>query len=180
MMFPLEVQIMNVKKSILLAFLFTAVAVGAFARGPMGGCGGCDGEGPGGRGHGLFGGMKGFFYPGDKKAETITGTVLADKDRIPLVKSGKDEYILLFPWFLLDELNLSAAGQVTVTGFTGPSPISGSSQKILFAKTIKIGDKTYDVEALMKEKGFGPGREGCDGEGEGRGEGRGRRRGPEN
>jgi len=171
----MEVFEMNGKKVFFITALLVIVSTAAFARGPMGGC---DGEGPGGgRGQGFFGGMRGFFYPGDRKTETVTGTVLAEKDRIPLLKSGRDEYILVFPWFLMDELNLSSAGQITVTGYAESSPVSGSTQKLLFAKTLKIGDKTYDVESLMKEKGFGPGDCGRQDDEEFAGEGRSGRRG---
>lgn len=138
---------MNTRIIGLTAMIMAMTTVSAFARGPFGG----PGDDPEARGRGFLGSRM-YAYRSERKTESVTGTLLADKDKIPLLRAEGKEFILLFPWFLADDLSLEGAGTVTVTGFSAESPVSGSSQKILHVTTLSFGGKTWDVKQLRDER----------------------------
>lgn len=100
----------------------------------------------------------------------LTGTVMIDDEGFPVLKSGNEEYVLMYPNFLDDEIDVQDGDEVTVEGFIAPHPRRGTANDVTYLRVTKatIDGEEYEIPYGPRDggrrsggKGFGPGRGGC-------------------
>ncbi len=85
-----------------------------------------------------------FRYRDTGQTVEVSGTVRVEQGKIPVLGSGGQVYVLMYPWFREKDLKLENGMQVTVEGYVTDSVITGDTNKIMHAVKITVGDKTYE------------------------------------
>lgn len=114
--------------------------------------------------------------PGRFDAEIVelTGTIMLEDDGFPVLKSGNEEYVLMYPYYLEDEIDVRDGAEITVEGFVAPHhPRWEKDEDTVYIRVTKavIDGEEYEVPFGPRggRKGFGGRRPGfgrggcCDG-----------------
>jgi hypothetical protein len=79
---------------------------------------------------------------------TVTGTVSQDVGRRPELVSGSDRYLLMYPLFLAESVELEQGETVTVEGYVSSGPRWGGSEETPYLRINKVSirGKEYVID----------------------------------
>jgi len=93
----------------------------------------------------------------------LTGTISLNADGFPVLRSGGEEYVLMYPYFLDDDLEIQEGDEISVEGFLAPHPRRAEDDDATYVRVTKaiIDGEEYEIPHGPRSNSRGSGRRGC-------------------